>query len=83
MLITTTWLAMRSQMLTTLCLHYYCRAYDILKAHIAMDSTILDTLCMDGPYDTGLWRLSTRPDKPHGISDEVMSAFITVSTPLE
>ena len=38
-----------------------------------------DRLCINGPYDTGMWRMSARPENPPGISDEVMSAFLSVS----
>lgn len=54
-------------------------AYDELMAAIDLDDTVRTKLCVDGPYDTGLWSLGVRPDNPDGITDDVMSAFLIVS----
>lgn len=64
------------------CLHknfsFSCRAYKNLKSLIAVDPSIKTKLCIDGPYDTGLWRLGCRPTLPQGVSAEVMLDFIKV-----
>lgn len=47
---------------------------------IMADPAIEEKLCINGPYDTGMWRLTSRPQNVPGVSNEVMSAFITVSS---
>lgn len=53
-------------------------AFDILEQHLERHPAAVRQLCIDGPYDTGLWRLNARPDKPSDIPDAVFSAFLVV-----
>lgn len=55
------------------------RCYDKLKKHIEDYPEVEERLCINGPYDTGMWRLSVRPERPAGVSEDIMSAFVTVS----
>ncbi|XP_067946799.1 inositol-pentakisphosphate 2-kinase-like [Watersipora subatra] len=53
-------------------------AYETLQSYIDKDPTLVDKLCIDGPYDTGMWRLSARPDRPVHVSEKAFSAFLVV-----
>lgn len=59
----------------------YFSAYQFLLASIEKDPSLEETLCINGPYDSGMWRLTARPSTPPGVSQLVMNAFITVSVP--
>lgn len=55
------------------------RAYNALCSALEADPSLADKLCLNGPYDTGMWRLTSQPQPIPGVRQQVMDAFIIVS----
>ena len=58
----------------------FCSAYNKLMSAIRDDPDLGERLCINGPYDTEIWRLTSTPAEINGVSNELFNSFITVCT---